>query len=64
MNLHMSVSINGQVLATDSLANMAWNFPELISYASRGTWVRRGDVLGSGTCGGGSWPRCGVGQDQ
>jgi 2-keto-4-pentenoate hydratase/2-oxohepta-3-ene-1,7-dioic acid hydratase in catechol pathway len=53
MNLQMSVSINGQVLATDSLANMAWNFPELISYASRGTWVRRGDVLGSGTCGGG-----------
>ncbi|MFK4296549.1 2-keto-4-pentenoate hydratase/2-oxohepta-3-ene-1,7-dioic acid hydratase in catechol pathway [Arthrobacter sp. GAS37] len=53
LKLHMSVSINGKELATDSLANMAWSFPELISYASRGTWVRRGDILGSGTCGGG-----------
>ena len=35
----------------DSLANMAWSFEELVSYASRGTWVRPGDVLGSGTCG-------------
>jgi 2-keto-4-pentenoate hydratase/2-oxohepta-3-ene-1,7-dioic acid hydratase in catechol pathway len=26
---------------------------DLISYASRGTWVRAGDVLGSGTCGNG-----------
>ncbi|MFK0004657.1 fumarylacetoacetate hydrolase family protein [Paenarthrobacter sp. NPDC090522] len=53
LDLGMSVSINGQVLATDSLANMAWSFAELVAYASRGTWVRRGDVLGSGTGGGG-----------
>ena len=32
---------------------MAWSFPELVAYASRGTWVRPGDVLGSGTCGDG-----------
>ena len=32
---------------------MAWSFEELISYASRGTWIRPGDVLGSGTCGSG-----------
>ena len=30
---------------------MAWSWEELVSYASRGTWVRTGDVLGSGTCG-------------
>lgn len=53
LDLSMSVSVNGQLLATDSSANMAWNFAELVSYASRGTWVRRGDVLGSGTSGGG-----------
>ncbi|MDI2033239.1 fumarylacetoacetate hydrolase family protein [Paenarthrobacter nitroguajacolicus] len=53
LNVTMSVSVNGRVLATDSLANMAWNFAELVSYASRGTWVRRGDILGSGTSGGG-----------
>lgn len=34
----------------DSLANMAWTFEELISFASRGSAVAPGDVLGSGTC--------------
>jgi 2-keto-4-pentenoate hydratase/2-oxohepta-3-ene-1,7-dioic acid hydratase in catechol pathway len=32
---------------------MGWPFEELVAYASRGTWVRAGDVLGSGTCGNG-----------
>jgi 2-keto-4-pentenoate hydratase/2-oxohepta-3-ene-1,7-dioic acid hydratase in catechol pathway len=32
---------------------MAWSFAEMIAYASRGAWVRPGDVLGSGTCGSG-----------
>ena len=32
---------------------MGWPFEELIAYASRGTEVRAGDVLGSGTCGNG-----------
>jgi 2-keto-4-pentenoate hydratase/2-oxohepta-3-ene-1,7-dioic acid hydratase in catechol pathway len=32
---------------------MGWPFEELLSYASRGTQVRPGDVLGSGTCGNG-----------
>jgi 2-keto-4-pentenoate hydratase/2-oxohepta-3-ene-1,7-dioic acid hydratase in catechol pathway len=35
----------------DTLATMAWSFEELVSSASRGTLVRTGDVLGSGTCG-------------
>jgi 2-keto-4-pentenoate hydratase/2-oxohepta-3-ene-1,7-dioic acid hydratase in catechol pathway len=29
---------------------MAWTFEELISFASRGSAVAPGDVLGSGTC--------------
>ena len=29
---------------------MAWSFEEMTAYASRGTWVRTGDVLSSGTC--------------
>jgi 2-keto-4-pentenoate hydratase/2-oxohepta-3-ene-1,7-dioic acid hydratase in catechol pathway len=51
LSLEMRGEINGTALGTDSLANMAWSFEELVSYASRGTWVRPGDVLGSGTCG-------------
>jgi 2-keto-4-pentenoate hydratase/2-oxohepta-3-ene-1,7-dioic acid hydratase in catechol pathway len=49
----MSVSVNGTPIGKDSLANSAWSFPEMIAYASRGTVVRAGDVLGSGTCGSG-----------
>jgi 2-keto-4-pentenoate hydratase/2-oxohepta-3-ene-1,7-dioic acid hydratase in catechol pathway len=36
LDLTMRVFINGELLGTDSLANMAWTFEELISYASRG----------------------------
>jgi 2-keto-4-pentenoate hydratase/2-oxohepta-3-ene-1,7-dioic acid hydratase in catechol pathway len=51
--LDMRVSVNGTEIGQDLLSNMGWPFEELISYASRGTWVRAGDVLGSGTCGNG-----------
>jgi 2-keto-4-pentenoate hydratase/2-oxohepta-3-ene-1,7-dioic acid hydratase in catechol pathway len=53
LDLELQAEINGTALGTDTLANMAWSFSELVSYASRGTWVRPGDVLGSGTCGSG-----------
>ena len=53
LDLRMTASINGRELGSDTAASMAWSWGELVSYASRGTWVRPGDVLGSGTCGGG-----------
>lgn len=53
LDLELRAEVNGRALGTDTLANMAWSFPELVAYASRGTWVRPGDVLGSGTCGNG-----------
>jgi 2-keto-4-pentenoate hydratase/2-oxohepta-3-ene-1,7-dioic acid hydratase in catechol pathway len=51
--LDMRVSVNGAEVGQDLLSNMGWPFEELVAYASRGTWVRSGDVLGSGTCGNG-----------
>lgn len=51
--LEMSVAVNGTQIGQDLLSNMGWPFEELIAYASRGTSVRAGDVLGSGTCGNG-----------
>ncbi|HZB21354.1 MAG TPA: fumarylacetoacetate hydrolase family protein, partial [Blastococcus sp.] len=51
--LDMRVSVNDVEVGQDLLSNMGWPFEELISYASRGTEVRAGDVLGSGTCGNG-----------
>ena len=51
--LDMRVSVNDVEIGQDLLSNMGWPFEELIAYASRGTEVRAGDVLGSGTCGNG-----------
>lgn len=51
--LEMSVRLNGVQVGQDLLSNAAWTFEELLSYASRGTWIRSGDLLGSGTCGNG-----------
>jgi 2-keto-4-pentenoate hydratase/2-oxohepta-3-ene-1,7-dioic acid hydratase in catechol pathway len=63
LDLQLEVLVNGERIGGDTLANMAWSFEELVAYASRGTWVRTGDVLGSGTCGGGClaelWGRTG-----
>ncbi|MER6352402.1 fumarylacetoacetate hydrolase family protein [Streptomyces sp. NPDC001634] len=65
LQLDMRVSVNGTEVGQDLLSNMSWTFEELISYASRGTWVKAGDVLGSGTCGNGGclgelWGRSGT----
>jgi 2-keto-4-pentenoate hydratase/2-oxohepta-3-ene-1,7-dioic acid hydratase in catechol pathway len=63
LDLELEVRVNGERIGGDSLLNMAWSFEELTAYASRGAWVRAGDVLGSGTCGGGClaelWGRTG-----
>jgi 2-keto-4-pentenoate hydratase/2-oxohepta-3-ene-1,7-dioic acid hydratase in catechol pathway len=52
-DLDMRATIDGSELGGDTLANMAWSFEEMVAYAARGAWIRPGDVLGSGTCGGG-----------
>lgn len=53
LQLELEVFLNGEKVGDDTLANMAWSFGELLVYASRGTRVVPGDVLGSGTCGSG-----------
>jgi 2-keto-4-pentenoate hydratase/2-oxohepta-3-ene-1,7-dioic acid hydratase in catechol pathway len=65
LRLAMTVQVNGREIGRDLLSNMGWPFEELVGYASRGTWVRPGDVLGSGTCGNGGclaelWGRSGT----
>ncbi|WP_435738554.1 fumarylacetoacetate hydrolase family protein [Cellulosimicrobium sp. PMB13] len=63
--LGLDAAIGGRAVGRDLLSNAAWTFDEMIAYASRGTWVRPGDVLASGTCGNGGclaelWGRGGV----
>ncbi|GGR96332.1 hydroxylase [Streptomyces humidus] len=53
LRLALTASVNGEVVGEDLLSNMSWTFEEMVAYASRGTVVRPGDVLGSGTCGNG-----------
>lgn len=50
-DLGMTVSVNGRRYGGDRLTNMYWSFAELVAHASRGTWVRPGDIIASGTCG-------------
>ncbi|MCI2240425.1 fumarylacetoacetate hydrolase family protein [Paenibacillus sp. TRM 82003] len=51
--LELQAFVGDRRVGRDLLSNAGWTFEEMIAYASRGTWVRPGDVLGSGTCGNG-----------
>lgn len=53
LRLALTADVNGEVVGRDLLSNMSWTFEEMVAYASRGTRVMPGDVLGSGTCGNG-----------
>lgn len=53
LRLALTAEVNGEIVGRDLLSNMSWTFEEMVAYASRGTRVLPGDVLGSGTCGNG-----------
>lgn len=50
-DLGMSASVNGRPYSKGNADDLYWSFGQMISYASRGTEVRTGDVIGSGTVG-------------
>jgi 2-keto-4-pentenoate hydratase/2-oxohepta-3-ene-1,7-dioic acid hydratase in catechol pathway len=50
-DLAMTASVNGTEYSRASLADIYWSFGEMLAYASRGTRLVPGDVIGSGTCG-------------
>jgi len=50
-DLAMTASVNGRAYSAGNLADIYWSFAELTAYASRGTELRTGDVIGSGTVG-------------
>lgn len=47
----MTASVNGTAYSAGSWADLHWSFGELLAYASRGTRLVPGDVIGSGTVG-------------
>jgi 2-keto-4-pentenoate hydratase/2-oxohepta-3-ene-1,7-dioic acid hydratase in catechol pathway len=59
----MSVRVNGDLVGSDRSGHMGWSFEQMVSYASRASWVKAGEVIGSGTCATGAlaetWGRTG-----
>jgi 2-keto-4-pentenoate hydratase/2-oxohepta-3-ene-1,7-dioic acid hydratase in catechol pathway len=47
----MTARVNGVEWSRADLDGLWWSFAEMLAYASESAPVRRGDVLGSGTCG-------------
>ncbi|MEU6662106.1 fumarylacetoacetate hydrolase family protein [Streptomyces sp. NPDC046821] len=50
-DLEITAHVNGKRYSTGNLADIYWSFAQMISFASRGTELRPGDVIGSGTVG-------------
>jgi 2-keto-4-pentenoate hydratase/2-oxohepta-3-ene-1,7-dioic acid hydratase in catechol pathway len=53
LNMRMTAYVNGTEIGSDTLASMAWSIDELVHFAARGAWIAPGDVIATGTCGGG-----------
>ncbi|HEV2592727.1 MAG TPA: fumarylacetoacetate hydrolase family protein, partial [Gaiellaceae bacterium] len=49
----MVARINGEERSRGDVADMHWKWPDLLAHASRNTTLRAGDLIGSGTVGGG-----------
>lgn len=54
LDLEMTVKVNDERIGGDRSAHMGWSFEQLVSHASRASWVKAGEVLASGTCASGS----------
>lgn len=50
-DLAMTASVNGRTYTDGNWATISWSFRQLLAYASRGTRLVPGDVIGSGTVG-------------
>jgi 2-keto-4-pentenoate hydratase/2-oxohepta-3-ene-1,7-dioic acid hydratase in catechol pathway len=53
LDLECRVYVNGTLVGQDRLSHMNWTFPAMVAYASRDSVVLAGDLLASGTTGGG-----------
>ena len=50
-DMAMTASVNGRVYSSGNFSAIHWDFGALIEHASRGTRLRTGDIIGSGTVG-------------
>jgi 2-keto-4-pentenoate hydratase/2-oxohepta-3-ene-1,7-dioic acid hydratase in catechol pathway len=47
----MTATVNGRPYSAGNWNELYWSFPQMLAYASRGTRLRPGDIIGSGTVG-------------
>lgn len=52
-DLVMSAQVNGRDYSSGRWSSLYWSFGQMLAYASRGTTLHPGDVIGSGTVGSG-----------
>ncbi|MCX2748086.1 fumarylacetoacetate hydrolase family protein [Arthrobacter sp. MI7-26] len=50
-NLAMTATVNGKQYSSGDWSTIYWSFADMIAYASRGTTLVPGDIIGSGTVG-------------
>jgi 2-keto-4-pentenoate hydratase/2-oxohepta-3-ene-1,7-dioic acid hydratase in catechol pathway len=50
-DLSRTASVNGSLYSERNLADLHWSFGQMLAYASRGTRLVPGEVIGSGTVG-------------
>lgn len=50
-DLTMTATVNGSRYTDGNWSTAYWSFAQMLAYASRGTTVRPGDIIGSGTVG-------------
>jgi 2-keto-4-pentenoate hydratase/2-oxohepta-3-ene-1,7-dioic acid hydratase in catechol pathway len=50
-DLKMTASVNGRPYSEGNLDDLHWSFGQMMAYASRGTLLVPGDIIGSGTVG-------------
>lgn len=53
LHVAMTASINGRIVSRGNGGTMYWTWPQLLAHASRNCKLMPGDVIGSGTVGGG-----------
>jgi 2-keto-4-pentenoate hydratase/2-oxohepta-3-ene-1,7-dioic acid hydratase in catechol pathway len=53
LDLDCKAFVNGELIGRDRLSSMSWSFAQMISHASKDSVVLAGDLLASGTTGGG-----------
>jgi 2-keto-4-pentenoate hydratase/2-oxohepta-3-ene-1,7-dioic acid hydratase in catechol pathway len=53
-NLRMVARVNGEVWCESNSGTIHWKFEQMIAHASTDELLRPGEILGSGTVGGGS----------